>query len=213
LKLWGLEPFVFVAFAFVFFCAATFWVVVKLRKLGSGAKLLSLTGLLHLCVMSVPALALFVHPIITIGHDIQYHLLCWKDGNQRARSLSNQPLQAPKSFFTRNSFFEWIYGRSGVLIFLLFAFAIFSTSPFLFTDLLYRLISNLPFPFSDILLQEPAEKVKVLGNHYIDPAPLAHRLISAFCIGFAAQHYYLDSKIWKLSRDKETLRKLEKALS
>lgn len=163
---------------------------------GSSSFLLVSTGALHLAVMSIEPLALFVHPIITLGHDLQYHAICYLEGRARSKATREEGRIAGHA----ERFFYWLHERRYGIFLAALAFAFFSTSPLLLSETVASLLAQAPFPLSN------GEDVRVAVNAstYFLPPPLESQLLNAFCIGFAAQHYYIDGKIWQLSQDHST---------
>jgi hypothetical protein len=169
---------------------------------GSSSFLLVSTSAVHLAVMSLPPLALFVHPIITLGHDLQYHAICYFEGRERARASREAQKQGEGCARpgAMERLFYWMHERKYGIFVAAVGFAFFSTSPMLFTDAVASLLAHAPFP----LTGGEATRVAVGASTFFLPPPLESQLLNAFCIGFAAQHYYLDGKLWKLSRDPST---------
>ena len=214
LNFFGLQIFHVVALGAVFFaifCAIISRQIVKRRNaLGTKSEpherfetfFLASTCALHLAVMSCGPLAFFVHPVITIGHDCQYHLLCYIDGKKRIQNLS-------RTISFREKFFYALHSNAGVLAIVAIFFAFASSSPFLFSNFVRNFLDLLPFP----LIETPKVAVALSATRSIIAPSIEMQFINYFCIAFAAQHYYLDGKIWKLSRDREAGEGLVQALT
>jgi hypothetical protein len=170
---------------------------------GSSTFLLVSSAALHLFTMSIEPLALFVHPIITLGHDLQYHVFCYFEGKERSGLARKNGTIKSRT----ESLFYWLHDkRYGIfLAATLFAFA--STSPLLLTPFVSSFVAEVPFLFpraDDI-------RVAVGASTYFMPPPIESQLINALCLGFAAQHYYIDGKIWRFSKDEAARASVEGA--
>lgn len=147
----------------------------------NGPKLLFLFSIvpLHLVVFLHPLLALFVVPVVTVGHNLQYHRIVWSYGRTKYAVRIERP-------------FRWArFAFRSVPVYVSLGLA--------FTFLLYR------GPWVDFLQAHIATAVDGLGmvagmtpSH---GAGLGDQVAATFFLGWAMQHYYLDSKIWKLRND------------
>lgn len=163
-------------------------VQIHLYRKGSllnGSKLLYM-GLivpLHLIAFSNPILVVFVTPIVTVGHNIQYHVIVYEFAKKKYTP-------SPKYRITRFLF-------RNVLIYFLFGLV--------FTFLLYR------GPFIEFIETTTGLALDGLlfnsigmmaGIRHPDQLNLGQKVFASFLLGWAMQHYYLDSKIWRVSKDK-----------
>jgi hypothetical protein len=147
---------------------------------------------LHLAAFSHPVTAVFIVPLVTVGHNIQYLCIVYIYGRKKYSSTA-----APQFRWTRMLFANLgLYMLAGLF----------------FTFLLYR------GPWIDWLesftgLRLDAVLFNCLGMMagVRDPAALGlgQQIFAAALLGFAMQHYYLDAKIWRISRDKNVRRHLD----
>ncbi len=159
----------------------------------NGPKLLLLAAIvpLHLAVFSHPVLALFITPIVTVGHNLQYHRIVWSYGrNKYANDASGKYAVARRLFGS-----VWIYAAVG----LVFTFA-FYRGPWV--DWARRAgseaLDRALFPALGAIAQ--VQEPSALG--------LGTLVTMWFILGWAMQHYYLDSKIWRVSRDAQVAKSL-----
>ncbi len=158
----------------------------------NGSKLLYMLPLvpLHLAVFSHPLLAVFVVPIVTVGHNIQYHAIVYS--------------YARNKYPERGREFRWAKA-------LFRNFAVYAAIGFLFGFLLYKgpLVGWFEAAAGAGLDEALFNSFGMMAG-IRDPAKLAlgQRVLAALILGFAMQHYYLDSKIWKVGRDREVRRHL-----
>jgi len=118
--------------------------------------------------------------VITIYHDVQYGGIVWFYSKNKYHNTKIDYGLAPK--LTKN-------------IFILFAFCL--TLGFLWKHSFWSLLGwNYPF-----ISHWPA-------SQYLRELGLNEVIYSIF-IGLSLQHYYLDQKIWKLSKDKNARRNLK----
>ncbi len=147
----------------------------------NGPKLLLLLAVvpLHLAVFSHPLLALFVVPVVTVGHNLQYHRIVWAFGRNKYLARTERSFRWAKSAFTSVP----AYCALGLL----------------FTLLLYQ------GPFIELVKSVLAGAVDgltlVAGLARPEDASLGVRVATTLFLGWAMQHYYLDSKIWRVRRD------------
>lgn len=158
----------------------------------NGAKLLFLLAIvpLHLVVFLVPLLALFIVPIVTVGHNLQYHRIVWTYGRNKYLDRDG-----PRFRFARASFRSVpVYLGLGLL----------------FTFLLYQ------GPWVEMVESKLAVAIDawlagvgmVAGFSPSEGAGVGERIAATFFLGWAMQHYYLDSKIWRVSRDPKLAERL-----
>ena len=182
-----LFPVVVAAFVLALLLYSTF----QLQRLRAGIprngpKLLLLLSIvpLHLVVFAHPLLALFVIPIVTVGHNLQYHRIVWAFGRNKYFSERAPRFRLPRAAF-----------RS-VPLYLAFGLA--------FTLLCYQgpwvaiVKQNLSHVFDDWIL---AGVGMVAGVTPPETAGLGAQITATLFLGWAMQHYYLDAKIWRIRRD------------
>ncbi len=160
----------------------------------NGPKLLFLLSIvpLHFAVFSRPLLTLFAVPIVTVGHNLQYHRIVWMYGRNKYAADA-----AGRYRWTRPIFQHlWLYLVLGLL----------------FTYGLSR------GPWIDFL----GERAAFYFDRWIFPgigmmagitdpktAGVGAEVVALFLIGWSLQHYYLDSKIWRLSTDRGVAKSLD----
>lgn len=176
------RPALFAAYPLVL--AAYAWYQLRRYREGrprNGPKLLFLASIvpLHLVVFLHPLLALFIVPVVTVGHNLQYHRIVWEFARNKYRST-----EAPAYRWPRFAF------RS-VPVYLALGLA--------FTLLLYQ------GPWIELVKSHLAHAVDGLGllAGVTSPASagIGARVAATLFLGWAMQHYYLDSKIWRVRRD------------
>jgi hypothetical protein len=151
----------------------------------NGPKLLFLLAIapLHLAVFSHPLLALFVVPIVTVGHNLQYHRIVWTFGRNKYLSKTEPS-------------FRWARGAFATLPgYLALGLA--------FTLLLYQgpWVEHLKSSLGQVLDAGISGLGLLGGDAGRGSAGLGARVAATLFMGFAMQHYYLDSKIWRVRRD------------
>lgn len=182
-----LHPLAWVAYLGAF-CAYFGW---QVRQACRGerlnwSKLVYLAPLLplHFVAFSHPLLVAFVVPLVTVGHNIQYHAIVYAYGRKKY-SATTEPRYRWARLIFKNLV---VYGAVGLV----------------FTFGFYR------GPWIEWLKEATGLSLDQVMLHSIgmmagirDPAALGlgEQLFAAMLLGFAMQHYYLDSKIWRVSRD------------
>jgi uncharacterized membrane protein (DUF485 family) len=171
---------------------------IHLRRQGqplNGPKLILLGTLipLHLVAFSNPWLAALVTPIVTVGHNLQYHRIVWMYGqNKYATPEGRSKYRPAAAIFGR----FWIYFGVGLL----------------FTFALYRgpWIDWARSAVGMSLDQSFLNGVGMMAG-LADPTKLnlGQQLFGALLLGWAMQHYYLDSKIWRVGRDRSVAKQLQ----
>lgn len=163
----------------------------------NGSKLLYMALIvpLHFVAFSHPIIVLFLTPIITVGHNIQYHQIVYEYGQKKYyRDL--QPERVDHFKWARGMFKNlWIYFLVGLV----------------FTFALYRgpWVEWLNGTFGASIDRTVLDGVGMMaGIRDIESLNLGSRIFGAFLLGWAMQHYYLDSKIWRVSRDKMVAKNL-----
>jgi hypothetical protein len=161
----------------------------------NGPKLLFMAGIvpLHVLTFNTFWLAILLVPVVTVGHNIQYHRIVWEYGqNKYERGEGAQRFTAARFIFSK----FWIYFGMGIL----------------FTLALYR------GPWIDwiqaVLGVELNKSVlagvgMMSGMKNPGELTLTTQLFASFMLGWAFQHYYLDSKIWRVSKDKGVAKQLK----
>jgi hypothetical protein len=161
----------------------------------NGPKLLFMTSIvpLHLLTFNNPWLAFQLVALVTVGHNIQYHRVVWMYGQNKYEKPGT-----PKQFTIARFIFSrfWIYFGMGVL----------------FTFALYRgpWITWLHDAIGLSITQSVLSSVGMMAGMK-DPSTLqpGELIFASFFIGWAFQHYYLDSKIWRVGRDKNVAKQLK----
>lgn len=201
IPIWGersLGSFLFPLVVAAFLLALLLYSVFQVRRFRAGIprngpKLLLLLSIvpLHLAVFAHPLLALFVVPIVTVGHNLQYHRIVWAFGRNKYYAENTPELRLPRAAF-----------RS-VPIYLAFGLA--------FTLLCYQ------GPWIAIVKRELAHVLDdwvlagvgmVAGVATPQTAGLGAQITATLFLGWAMQHYYLDSKIWRVRRDPKVAKHL-----
>jgi hypothetical protein len=159
----------------------------------NGPKLLFLVSIvpLHLVVFLSPLLALFIVPIVTVGHNLQYHRIVWTFGRRKyvdgpgtaGAAHATKYRWARRAF--RSAFSYWVIG-------LVFTFGLYQGP---WVDIVRRTIGELVEAWL-----VPALGL-IAGVASPDSAGVGAQVASALILGWAMQHYYLDSKIWRVRRD------------
>ncbi len=165
------------------------WFQVRQYRRGSprnGPKLLLLFSIvpLHLAVFLNPLLALFVVPIVTVGHNLQYHRIVWSFGRNKYRQRIEPGFRYARAAF------------SSVPVYLALGLV--------FTFVLYQ------GPWVELVKRELARAFDawvfpgvgmVAGVVSPESAGSGARVAATFFLGWAMQHYYLDAQIWRVRRD------------
>ncbi len=152
----------------------------------NGPKLLLLLSIvaLHFAVFVHPLLALFVVPIVTVGHNLQYHRLVWSYG--------------------RNKYF-----RGSETIFRYARVAFHSVPVYLGLGLVFTFVCY-QGPWVELARRELAHALDawvfqgvgmLAGVVSPESSGVGARVAATLFLGWAMQHYYLDSKIWRVRRD------------
>lgn len=152
----------------------------------NGPKLLFLLSIvpLHYAVFLNPLLALFVVPIVTVGHNLQYHRIVWMYGRNKYCGDDTDRYR-----FTRPIFRHlWVY----ILLGALFTFG-FSRGPWI-----NFLAESFAFYFDSWIFPGIG---MIAGIVAPESAGVGAEVVALFLTGWSMHHYYLDSKIWRVSRD------------
>lgn len=169
------------------------WIRWRRGSFRNGPKLLFLISVvpLHYAVFASPLLALFAVPIVTVGHNLQYHRIVWMYGQNKY--TRGDPIRYR---YTRPVFHHlWLYLFLG----------------YLFTFSLSR------GPWVEFVGQELATTVDqwifpaigmMAGIVKPEAAGVGAELVALFLTGWSMHHYYLDAKIWRVSKDRQVSRSL-----
>jgi hypothetical protein len=153
---------------------------------GSKLTYMALLLPLHLVAFSHPLLAAFVVPLVTVGHNIQYHCIVYTYA-RRKYGVSTDPGQRVA---------RWAFANVGT----------YAAVGLLFTFLCYRgpWIGWLERS-SGVSLDRAVLNSLAMMAGIQDPSALGlgEQLFAACIVGFALQHYYLDARIWRVSRDRD----------
>ena len=160
----------------------------------NGSKLLYMLLIipLHLVAFSHPIMAVFTVPLVTVGHNIQYHCIVYSYAQNKYKPKTAKEFRWAKAVFKN--------------------FAVYAFVGLAFTFALYR------GPWIDWLKDFTGLRLDLVLFNSIgmmagikDPSTLqlGEKVFAACILGFAMQHYYLDSKIWRVSRDKDVQKHLK----
>ena len=153
----------------------------------NGSKLLLLAGIvpLHLAAFSHPVLAVFIVPLVTVGHNLQYHCIVYSYARSKYGGTAEPRLRWARAFFRSVPAY--------LLVGLIFTFG-FYRGPWV-----EWLRDATGLRLDKVMLDSLGMMAGVR-----DPAALGlgEQVFAAVLVGFALQHYYLDSKIWRVSRDR-----------
>jgi hypothetical protein len=152
----------------------------------NGAKLLLMLAIipLHFVAFAHPILVVFVVPLVTVGHNLQYHRIVWTYGQNKYGAEQRAGFTMAKKIFSRLP----IYILTG----LLFTFALYQ-GPW---------INFLRHTFGLQLDQSLLNSIAMMAG-VVDPSKLnlGEKIFAGMISGWAMQHYYLDAKIWRVRRD------------
>ena len=157
-------------------------------------KLILLAGVapLHAAAFSSPLAALFAVPIVTAGHNLQYHRFVWEYGQRRYRR-THRPPTTPAAFSFRSPV---IYFGLG-LAFTLLCYR--GPAVAWLSEGLAGVLDSVVLPLAGLVAGPPESAGGSLGG----------QLIGASLLGWAMQHYYLDARIWRVSTDRRLRRVLD----
>ena len=158
---------------------------------GSKLAYMALIVPLHLVAFSHPLLAAFIVPLVTVGHNIQYHCIVYTYARRKYGESTDRAHRFARLAFAN----VWAYAAVGLL----------------FTFVCYRgpwigwVESTLGISLDRAVLNSLAMMAGIQ-----DPSRLGlgEQLFAAVIVGFALQHYYLDAKIWRVSRDRDVQKHL-----
>jgi hypothetical protein len=151
---------------------------------GSKLAYMALIVPLHLVAFSHPLLAAFVVPLVTVGHNIQYHCIVYTYARHKYGASTDSSQRVAR----------WAFANVGT----------YAAVGLAFTFLCYRgpwigwIERTLGVSLDRAVLNSLAMMAGIQ-----DPSALGlgEQLFAASILGFALQHYYLDSRIWRVSRD------------
>ena len=153
--------------------------------------LLAATAPLHAAAFSGPLLALFVVPLVTAGHNLQYHRFVWDYAKRRyraGRSAAALSFRSPALYFALGLLFTFACYRGPLVHWVSGALA--------------DLLDGVLLPLAGLVAGAP-------GN---GGGPLGAEVVAASLLGWAMQHYYLDARIWRVSTDERLRRVLDAPL-
>jgi hypothetical protein len=139
--------------------------------------LFACVGGLHALVFSDARLALCMTPILGLGHALQYHHVVWRYG-RKARDAGSS-----------NGVGRLVFGSR-----IVYGLALLACTALLFRG-----------PMSEWLFAQAASEggVPSMLDAMREPGALtlAQQLLGVVLMGVSAQHYYLDSVVWRMRRD------------
>ncbi len=159
----------------------------------NGSKLLLLAAVLplHFAAFSHPLLAVFIVPLVTVGHNLQYHCIVYTYARNKYGAGAG-----PRQRLTRAVFRNVpVYLAVG----LVFTFG-FYRGPWI------EWLRDTTGLRLDLVMLDSLGMMAGIR----DPAALGlgEQVFAALIVGFALQHYYLDAKIWRVSRDPQVQKHL-----
>lgn len=153
--------------------------------------LLAATVPLHAAAFSGPLLVLFVVPLVTAGHNLQYQRFVWDYGQRRyhaERSPAAFSFRNPVLYFGLGLLFTVLCYRGPLVAWV--------------SDLLATFFNEAVLPFAGLVAGAPGSGGGSLGAE----------VVGASLLGWAMQHYYLDARIWQVSKDERLRRVLRTPL-
>lgn len=154
----------------------------------NGPKLMLLlaTVPLHAAALSHPVLALFTIPLVTAGHNLQYHRIVWSYARKKYHSAAGGPPPRGKRQRPENP-----YGLARRI----FSHpAVYALTGLVFTFALFR------GPWIDFLQSDIGAGLDGAMDRPGYPA-VGQALFASFLVGWSLQHYYLDGIIWRVGSD------------
>jgi len=142
---------------------------------------------LHFVAFANPIIVLFLTPIVTIGHNIQYHQIVYDYGQRKYVKEGTEQ--------TSSSMAKRIFSN----------FAIYASFGLMFTFILYRgpwidwLHASIGMDLNNAIFNSVG---MMAGIKDYQSLGLGELIFGSMLLGWAMQHYYLDSKIWRVSKDK-----------
>ena len=157
----------------------------------NGPKLFFLLSIvpLHFAAFLHPLLALFAVPILTSGHNLQYQRIVWMYGTNKYAEGTTRGYRFTRPIY-RNL---WLYVLCAVLFAGGFGWleSIGDTFAFYFDRWVFHGVGL------------------IAGLRNPEEANVGAEVFSLFLMGWALQHYYLDGKIWRVSRDSSVAKHLK----
>jgi hypothetical protein len=157
----------------------------------NGPKLVFLLSIvpLHFAAFLHPLLALFAVPILTSGHNLQYQRIVWMYGTNKYAEGTSKQYRLTRPMY-RNL---WLYVLCAALFAAGFGWleSIGDTVAFYFDRWVFHGVGL------------------IAGLRNPEEANVGAGVFSLFLMGWALQHYYLDGKIWRVSRDAEVAEHLK----
>lgn len=147
---------------------------------------------LHFLAFSHPVVFLFVTPLVTVGHNIQYHCIVYSYAENKYKKNADEKYRWARVVFKNVAVY--------FLIGLLFTFALYR-GPWI--TYLKELTG---FKLDSMLFNAMG---MMAGIIHPEKLKLGEQLFAGVIVGFALQHYYLDSKIWRVSKDKDVQKNLK----
>lgn len=160
----------------------------------NGSKLMYMLPLvpLHFAAFSHPILAVFIVPLVTVGHNIQYHCIVYTYARNKYSGERRPGFRWARRLFSSFP----AYAAAGLLFTL-----VFYKGPVIewFKGVSSGRLDNGLFNALGMMagVRDPA----ALG--------LGEQVMAALIVGFAMQHYYLDSKIWRVRKDEQVRKYLK----
>ncbi len=189
-----LHPFAWsVYFGIILLYLTQQWRLWKRGEVLNASKLLYMTLLvpLHFVAFSHPLIAVFAVPAVTVGHNIQYLRIVYAYGRNKYTTNTNPRYRWARILFKN----VMVYGLSG----LLFTFALYR-GPWI----------NWLKHVTGLRLDEVLFNSLGMMAGIKDPVSLGlgEQIFAAMILGFAMQHYYLDAKIWRISKNQDVQKNL-----
>jgi hypothetical protein len=147
---------------------------------------------LHLIAFVHPIMAVFLIPLITVGHNIQYLCIVYTYGRNKYTATPDRRYRWVRPLFKNVA----VYGLVG----LVFTFG-FYRGPWI--DWLQ---TTTGLGLDQVLLNSLGMMAGIRNPASLG---LGEQLLGAALLGFAMQHYYLDAKIWRVRKDKEVRKYLK----
>jgi len=180
-----------------FFAACVGYAAFQLRALRRGqqrngpklAYLATIIPLYYLAFAIHPVVAAFWVPIIGIGHCAQYHRVVWGYGRSQYAGKAGAERRLPSAFFES----LWLYAVLGVLygVLTLQGPGATTVKGWMANALDLGFLRH-AFPFLD----------------HPSSVALGFELAAAFVGGVRLHHFYVDSKIWRVSQSRQLAKNL-----
>jgi hypothetical protein len=147
---------------------------------------------LHFVAFSHPMMAVFIVPLVTIGHNIQYLRIVYSYGQNKYRTSDDPRYRWARALFKNVGAY--------MLVGLVFTFG-FYRGPWI--EWLQQITG---LRLDTVLLNSLGMMAGIR-----DPAALGlgEQIFAALLLGFAMQHYYLDAKIWRVSKNRDVQKNLK----